>query len=150
MSEYMDGQYLFDHDVNYLAKGIAGNGKIYGLSASGYESVAAVTVSAGAAVINNFTITTSYASLSFTSDATYPKKAIIYLSSSETVGIVFGTASSIIPAGLTDRYTRNPVPPNVPSNCIIIAEVWIPAASTIGTACTFFNYEPVACHIIYD
>jgi hypothetical protein len=141
MTEYLDGYYLFDHDVNYLAKGVAGDGKITGLAASGYAAVAAITVSSGAAVINGAAVTSSFASLSFTADATYPKKSVVYISSSGVIGISHGTASTTVPAGQSDKYSRQPIPPNPPANCVIIAEVWIPAAATLGSSCTFFNYD---------
>jgi len=141
MSDYEDGYYLFDHDVNHIKSMAEGDGVIFGLSTSGYAGVLALSVSAGASVqAGSVYQTASYASLSIASDGTYPKKAVVYMSGS-TITVSQGTASSAIPAGETDKYTRVPTPPNPPAGTVILAEVWIPGGASAGSECTIFNYS---------
>lgn len=158
MADYADGYYLFDHDINAIKRAIEGVGVISGLTASGYSTVLAVSISSGSAVYESNSIlvayrTASYTSLSITADATFPKKAIIYMDTTSAISVLQGTASSAVPAGQTGKSTREPVPPNPPAGSVLLAEVWIPAGATLGSSCTIFNYniKPMAgSYVTYE
>jgi len=146
MADYADGYYLFDHDINAIKRAIEGVGVIAGLNVSGYAAALALSVSTGSAVYESNSllksrITASFTSLSITADATYPTKAIVYMNTTTAISVAQGTASSVVPAGQTGKYTREPTPPNPPAGSVLLAEVWIPAGATLGSSCTIFNYN---------
>ena len=133
-----DGYYIFDNDHTALWQGLKGEGVISGgvvtpgtgmnVDISACEcrpDMDGTLVSASAE--------TNYGT--FTADATNPRKAIIVIGTNGTYDVILGTAAAASPAS-TGPSTLAPVPPNIPDDHIIIAEVWIPATETDMDNCT--------------
>lgn len=118
--------------MNALWDGIKHNGVISGLAISAQSPTAmTLDVSAGTAIVNG-----TYVSVNATtvvigvSNGTYPRKDIVTLNSSGTLTVTAGTADQAIPSANTGVNTNNPIPADIPSNQIILAEIWVAANAT--------------------
>lgn len=128
---YADQNWLFDTDINAWLEGIKGNGVVTGLGVTAQSPAAMnVDVAAGTAVVNGTRVTITATTGTLVSDGSNPRKGIITLNSSGTVTVTMGTAAASVPTGRTGPNTKLPAPADLPSNQIVLAEVWVPAAAT--------------------
>jgi hypothetical protein len=57
--------------------------------------------------------------------------------------MTYGTASTAIPDGGEGRTAQYPFMPVIDSSSILLAEVWIPATSTVGSELTIYNVDKI-------
>ena len=144
MTDYDSGDFVFANDFRAVRKAAEGDGVLNGLSASGVTSSLLISVSSGCAVIDGTEYSlASGSTFPFTPDGTNPKKALVYMDSMGSVTMSVGTPAVVSPAGASGKATKRPIPPSIPTGAIPISEVWIPANSADGAACTFFQYDEI-------
>ncbi|MDO8618399.1 MAG: hypothetical protein Q7R49_00475 [Candidatus Daviesbacteria bacterium] len=137
MGIYSNDQYLHENDQNSLWDGIKHNGVVSGCAVTASSPVAmTVELASGVLVVNGTYVTISASTpVISVANGTYPRKDIITVNSSGTVTVTAGTADQAIPSANTGVNTNNPIPADIPSNQVIIAEIWVAAATTtIATA----------------
>jgi hypothetical protein len=86
----------------------------------------------------------STASVTLSSNAYYPRKAIIYMAVDGSITVSLGTASSEIPSGNSGRQTEYPLVPYIPSDSVFLSEVWIPASAVIGNNLILYNANQIS------
>lgn len=120
--------------VTSIKDAVKGNLVYYGLHVSQRSAGAnmSVDVSAGDAIINgSYVNKASKTNVAVTpADSSYPRKDIVVIDSSGTISVIAGTAEKAIPHDETGVNTRKPEPPDIPSNKIILAEIWVAAGAT--------------------
>jgi len=125
---YSDGMRIFDSDLNKFLETSEGNGVIVGLEVTEHEvgQNSSVDVSSGAAIVNGslYELSSSSNVVLTNADASNPRKDIIIINSSGTLTKVDGSAEAAQPSGQTGTDTYRPKPADIPSNAIILAEVW--------------------------
>ena len=120
--------------MDNISQALKGNGVVSGCAVT--EAVApdkTVLVGTGSYISNGTTVTISSATsvdLSTLIDVTYPCKVIITAKSDGTLTATAGTPAVAIPAGNTGPETYTPTLPSIPSNEIVLAEVWLDANET--------------------
>jgi len=138
MSKVADGQYQFDNDLNSVIDAMAGNGVISGLAVTekGAGADMSVDVALGVYVANGTKVTkSSTTNVVIQAADALPRKDIIVGDSSGNITAVKGTAVAAAPVGSTGPQTYTPAPPDIPSNKILLAEVWVAAsAATVVNA----------------
>lgn len=130
---FQDGEYGFAYEMKALWQAIKGEGVVNGLqvTASLPSPDMYVHVSSGKCKVAGNTIEkTSTTDILLTADLNYPRKALIVVGSDGTISAVYGTAEEARPYGQRGRKTYTPKPPEIPSNSIVLAEVWIDANDT--------------------
>ena len=130
---FLDGQYVFDSDLNRLLHGVKGDGVLEGLAVSEASTPAMkVVVAPGSAIINGTKITKSTSTELTIADADpdKPRKDIVVLSSDGTLSVVTGTSEEAAPSGQEGPYTYQPKPPDIPADSIILAEIWVAPGAT--------------------
>ena len=130
---FLDGQYVFDSDLNRLLHGVKGNGVLEGLAVSEASTPAMKVVGAAGSAIINGTKITKTASTELTiadADPDKPRKDIVVLSSDGTLSVVAGTPEEAAPSGQEGPYTYQPKPPDIPADSIILAEIWVAPGAT--------------------
>lgn len=68
-----------------------------------------------------------------------PRKDIVVSDSAGTLSIVAGTPDPALPAANVGIYTLEPVPPNIPADSVILAEIWVPAGATEITGSEIYD-----------
>ncbi len=130
----VDGNYIFDNDIDSLCDALAGNGVISGLATTqkGAGADMSVDVVLGVYVANGTSVTKSGTTnvVITAAHATLPRKDIIIADSAGNITAVAGTEYAASPVGSTGPQTSAPVPPDITANKIILAEVWVPAAAS--------------------
>jgi hypothetical protein len=129
--EYIDNMYLFDNDMNAIVDGIKGYGIVSGciVTAQGTPDMT-VAVASGVVVANGTTVSVTGTNKTVVHDDTNPRKYIISVNSSGTVTATAGTAAVATPAASVGPYTSVPIPPDVPANEVLLAEIWVEANAT--------------------
>jgi hypothetical protein len=123
-----DGNYLFDSDINSLCDGVAGNGVVSGMAVTENDAGAdmSVDVASGVYVANGTLVTYAGGNVVITAaDGSNPRKDIIIADSSGNITCVAGTPAAAAPVGNTGTQTYTPAPPDITTNKIILAEVWV-------------------------
>ncbi len=123
--------------MNELWDGIRHNGVLSGLVVSAQSPETMILdISSGQAIVNGTYVSVNATTATIgVANGTYPRKDIITVNSSGTVTVTAGTADQAIPSANTGVNTNNPIPADIPSNQVIIAEIWVAAATTtIATA----------------
>jgi hypothetical protein len=131
MGIYADNHVLFDNDQNAIIDGLKGNGVVSGCAVTSAEDDMTVDIAAGVVIANGTRVAVSGTFKTCVHDDANPVRAIIVVGADGTVDIVHGAAAAAKPVGSTGSYTSEPIPPNIPADHIILADVWIPAAETI-------------------
>lgn len=130
MPNYNDNDFVFDNDMNQLVSAHNKNGVLVG-SLVDVDSGMDVTVNSGLVVINGTKVTNAGATKTISAaDSTYPRKDIITINSSGVITVTEGTPEQAKPLGNSRRQTYTPKAGNVPTDEVLLAEVWVGAAAT--------------------
>lgn len=135
---------LFDCDVNNLLKKSEGYGVVCGLSVSGVSTFSGISVSDGVAIVDssglpNYVFFYSSTFFTISSDALKPRKALVYVSTNSSLSVATGVPDYAYPPENIGRYTQRPAPPTIPSDSVLVAEIWIPREATSGAQFTIFQ-----------
>lgn len=130
----LDGWYLFDNDVNALLAALASKEFIVtGLAVTekGVPDMS-VDVAAGTYYANGTRVVKGApTNLAIgASDPTDCRKDLVVGDSAGTLSIVAGAFDTKAPPGASGPATSRPIPPDIPANKVLIAEVWIEAGET--------------------
>jgi len=132
MVDYATDQWLQVVDWQSMARAIGVNGVLTGLQVSPVSGMN-ISVAAGEALINGKKIIKSSSTELAVpaANANYPRKDIVVLNDSGTLSVVSGSPEAIYPdPDKVGIYTPIPRPPSLPTNSIILAEIWVPAGAT--------------------
>lgn len=131
----VDGYRLFDNDFNRLLAAVRLKELVFsGLSVSqkGAGPDMSVDVASGSAWVNGVFISKSSVTnvLLAASNPTYPRKSIITMTSGGTITETAGVSEAADPSDKSGPYTKVPKPPDIPSNRVILGEIWVGAGVT--------------------
>lgn len=133
-SKVADGQYTFDNLINAILDALGQNAVISGLAVTERSEGAnmSVDVAAGNYRAGGTKVTKgSKTNVSIdTADAINPRKDIIVADSAGNITAVAGTPEAADPSNLTGPETLAPKPEDIPSDKIILAEIWVGAGIT--------------------
>ena len=139
---FSDGANIFDNDLEAMHRAVKGIGVLSGWTVTPASGMT-VTVALGVGYIGtakketvagtNLTVPTA--------DPYNPRRdIIIWDASSGVLAIVAGTPDEVYPAGETAPLNMQaPAPPNLETDDILIAEIYVAAATTIITAGNIFD-----------
>lgn len=148
-TDRINGEILFDIDVNNVEKALQGTGWTSGWAVTAVSGQLKVSVALGtglaAGVIKS---TTGATEITLdTADPTSPRKdLIVYDVSASALAKVTGTPESISPSGETNaRKMTAPKPPDPADSAdIILAVVYVPAGCTDADNCTIIDKRVMA------
>ncbi len=128
---YTNGQYIFANDFNSILSAFQSQGVVSGLTTS-VSSGMVLSVAAGNAWVNGTNVVKGSPTLVTitAANASMPRKDIIVIDDAGTITVVAGTAAYAIPSSYTGINTSTPIPPSIPANQIVLAEVYVGAAVT--------------------
>jgi len=131
---YADGQYIFDTDLNKIVSAFKRNGVFNGWNVNPGTSSLSVVVSVGYGKVGNERKRTYSPSTITLPDntSTYPRRDLIIIDSYGNPSYIEGIPQAIDPAGSETispygSHCRSPKMPGIPSNAIVLAEVWVPS-----------------------
>lgn len=128
--EYQDGEYLFGNDMNIVVDAIEGNGVVSGGVVT-LDTGMTVDISSGSAIIAGTLVEFTGTSKTLSNgDSSNPRKDIITVNNVGTVSVVEGTPAVADPSGNEGRKTKTPSAPLLPSNSVILAEIWVDSSTT--------------------
>jgi len=133
---YVDGWIVFDNEVNALINALKGTGTLAGLAVA-EKAVPAmgVTIATGGCwILDKFIEKTSATDVAIAAaDGTHPRKDLVCVKYDGTIvssgvdAACKGTAEAAAPVGQTGPTTTSPKPPNIPTDYVLLAEVWVAA-----------------------
>lgn len=140
----IDGEILFDIDINAVEQVLKGTGWISGWAVTAVSGQLKVSVAEGSGKSEGTVKSTSGATeiTLDTADATHPRKdLIVYDVSASALAKVTGIAAGIDPAGESNpRKMKVPKPPDLGETTdILIACVYVPANCTDADNCTIID-----------
>lgn len=150
----IDGEILFDIDINALEQALQGIGWVSGWAVTPVSGQLKVSVAEGSGMSEGTTKSTTGATeiTLDAADATHPRKdLIVYDASASALAKVTGIAAAIDPAGESNpRKMKVPKPPDLgESKDILIACVYVPANCTDATNCTIIDKRVKLTSITY-
>jgi len=130
MSNYDDQDFLFDNDMNQQVDAHKKTGVLTGVEVSA-DSGMQVQISSGSVSIAGTKVDYAGGTATITAaDSTNPRKDIVTINSSGTITVTAGTPEAAYPVGKTARQTVRPAPPNIPSDEVLLAEIWVGTSVT--------------------
>jgi len=126
---YENNDILFDNDMNTIVDAFNNTGVLTGCGVT-TSSAMTVAIASGTYIINGTKYTYSGGTQVVTAaSSSNPRKDIIYLNAS---GLQYttGTAAAAAPSSSTGRQTSIPIPPTLPSDSVLLAEIWVETSET--------------------
>jgi hypothetical protein len=125
---------LTENIMRSLLDAYVGNGVLSGLAVTEKGAGADMSIDVAAGVGRAAgTLATKGATTNVVvgaADATNPRKDIVVMDSAGTITVVAGTPMAAEEAAETGPDTYEPVPPDIPANKILLAEIWVAAGVT--------------------
>ena len=131
--KFRDGEIVFDTHLEAFWRAHQQSGVLSGLEVVPTDPPSMdVIVKAGSAKVFGTSVSkASDTQISIpAADPSYPRKDFVILKSDGTIEVVSGSPAAVEPSGRTGIYTRRPAPPDIPDDCIILAEIWVPAGAS--------------------
>jgi len=128
-----NGDVVFSNQLYRIDMAIKGYGVKSGMAVTGGGAASmTVAVAAGFVWVNGVEIPYAGGSANISAaDATYPRKDLISIDSAGAIQVTEGTPAAADPTGDTGPATFAPIPPALPSDETLLAEVWV-AAGAVG------------------
>lgn len=133
MATFISGQILNKNDFDSFHAAIGGDGVISGLLVSPKSpATMQIEVASGTGAINASAVnlTSAYTLTVSTADPTNPRKDIVVFQSDGTPTLVDGTPEAAVPSGNEGIYTHTPSPSDVPTDKVLLGEIWVGAGAT--------------------
>ena len=125
MADYSDDNVMFDNDISSISDSSNGHGVLSGMAVSPSSNMV-IAVASGNVAINGTKQAYGGGTPTVTNaDGSNPRKDIVTINGSGVITITAGTPAVATPSGSTGRDTYSPVPPDIPANEVILAEVWV-------------------------
>ena len=131
MADYSDDNVMFDNDISSISDSSNGHGVLSGMAVSPSSGMV-IAVASGNVGINGTKQAYAGGTPTVTAaDGSNPRKDIVTINGSSVITITAGTPASALPSGSTGRDTYQPVPPDIPANEVILAEVYVGAGVSV-------------------
>lgn len=134
MGNYSDNDIIFDNDMNSLLDSNKGTGVLTGMAVSPNSGMQ-LTIASGTFAVNDTKYVYAGGTPTITTaDGSNPRKDIITINSAGTITVTAGTPATILPTGNTGRQTYQPKADNIPTDQVILAEVWVNTSVSVINA----------------
>ncbi|MCK9569872.1 DUF4815 domain-containing protein [Candidatus Pacearchaeota archaeon] len=126
-----NGDVVFSNQLYRIDMAIKGYGVKSGMAVTGGGAASmTVDIAAGFVWVNGVEVPYAGGSANINAaDASYPRKDLISIDSAGAIQVTEGTPAAADPSGDTGPTTFTPVPPALPSDETLLAEVWVGAGA---------------------